>query len=243
MLSGMASDANPKIRGDGPVLVVDDDQKIVHLVRTYLEREGFRVETAADGLAAIAAARARQPRLVVLDLMLPGLDGFAVMRALRAGSPTPILMLSARGSTADRVLGIATGADDYLPKPFSPAELVVRVHAILRRAGPPAVDIERRELADLVIDRGRHEVRRHDQRIELTHAEFWMLVALVDAGGRVVSRERILDALYGQGESDVLDRTVDVYIRRLREKLGDDAGRPRYVATVRGAGYRAMINA
>ncbi|MGH2492612.1 MAG: response regulator [Candidatus Limnocylindria bacterium] len=243
MLSTVASGASRKIRSDRPVLVVDDDPKIVHLVRTYLEREGFRVETAADGLAAIAAARELQPQLVILDLMLPGLDGFAVMRAVRSGSPLPILMLSARGSTADRIAGIATGADDYLPKPFSPAELVVRVHAILRRVAPAAPDMERRRLADLVIDRGRHEVRRQDERIELTHAEFWMLVALVDAGGRVVSREGILDALYGRGESDVMDRTVDVYIRRLREKLGDSAESPRYVATVRGAGYRALVNA
>jgi two-component system phosphate regulon response regulator PhoB len=151
-------------------------------------------------------------------------------------------MLSARGSTADRIAGIATGADDYLPKPFSPAELVVRVHAILRRATPAAADIERDRLADLVIDRGRHEVRRGDQRIDLTHAEFWMLAALVDAGGRVVSREGILDALYGRDESHVMDRTVDVYVRRLREKLGDDAESPRYVATVRGAGYRALVD-
>jgi len=238
----MAGGAPSQTRADRPVLVVDDDQKIVHLVRTYLEREGFRVITAADGLAAIAAAREHQPRLVVLDLMLPGLDGFAVMRAVRAAAATPILMLSARGSTADRIAGIATGADDYLPKPFSPAELVVRVQAILRRASPSAAPGDKRELADLVIDRGRHEVRRRDQRIELTHAEFWMLVALVDADGRVVSREGLLDALYGRGEADVMDRTVDVYIRRLREKLGDDADEPRYVATVRGAGYRAMID-
>jgi DNA-binding response OmpR family regulator len=242
MLISVTTRATSQTRDERPVLVVDDDQKIVHLVRTYLEREGFRVVTAADGLAAIAAAREHQPQLVVLDLMLPGLDGFAVMRAVRAEAPTPILMLSARGSTADRIAGIATGADDYLPKPFSPAELVVRVQAILRRAAPSAAPDERRKLADLVIDRGRHEVRRLDQRIELTHAEFWMLVALVDAGGRVVSREGLLNALYGRGEADVMDRTVDVYIRRLREKLGDDADEPRYVATVRGAGYRAMID-
>jgi two-component system alkaline phosphatase synthesis response regulator PhoP len=241
MLNPMATRPTSQAHGGRPILIVDDDHKIVHLVRTYLEREGFSVVTAADGLAAIAAAREQQPRLVILDLMLPGLDGFAVMRAVRESAAVPILMLSARGSTADRIAGIATGADDYLPKPFSPAELVVRVQAILRRSSP-APSVERRAIADLVIDRGRHEVRRSDQRIDLTHAEFWMLVALVDAGGRVVSREGLLDALYGQGEADVMDRTVDVYVRRLREKLGDDADEPRYVATVRGAGYRAMID-
>jgi DNA-binding response OmpR family regulator len=238
----MATGATSQTRSGRPILIVDDDQKIVHLVRTYLEREGFSVVTATDGLAAIAAAREQQPQLIVLDLMLPGLDGFAVMRAVRESAAVPILMLSARGGTVDRIAGIATGADDYLPKPFSPAELVVRVQAILRRASPSAASIERRVLADLVIDRGRHEVRRRDDRIELTHAEFWMLVALVDAGGHVVSRDGLLDALYGRGEADVMDRTVDVYIRRLREKLGDDADEPRYVATVRGAGYRAMID-
>ena len=242
MLSSMATRTTSQAHGGRPILIVDDDHKIVHLVRTYLEREGFSVVTAADGLAAIAAARERQPQLVILDLMLPGLDGFAVMRAVHESAAVPILMLSARGSTADRIAGIATGADDYLAKPFSPAELVVRVQAILRRASPRATTVERRTIADLVIDRGRHEVRRRDQRIDVTHAEFWMLVALVDAGGRVVSREGLLDALYGQGEADVMDRTVDVYIRRLREKLGDDADEPRYVATVRGAGYRAMID-
>jgi len=242
MLSSVAR-ANRQIRSDRPVLVVDDDLKIVNLVRTYLERDGFRVATAADGLAAIAKARELQPQLVILDLMLPGLDGFAVMRAIRSGFPVPILMLSARGNTADRIAGIATGADDYLPKPFSPAELVVRVHAILRRVAPAESGSEPRHLADLVVDAGRHEVRRQSERIDLTHAEFRMLVALVDASGRVVSREAILEALYGQGDADVMDRTVDVYIRRLREKLGDDAEHPRYVATVRGAGYRAMIGA
>src|SRR5687767_10398736 len=164
MLSSMATRAPSQTRSGRPILIVDDDQKIVHLVRTYLEREGFRVVTAADGLAAIAAAREHQPQLVVLDLMLPGLDGFAVMRAVRASAAVPILMLSARGNTADRIAGIATGADDYLPKPFSPAELVVRVQAILRRASPSAAPGDRRELADLIIDRGRHEIRRRDQR-------------------------------------------------------------------------------
>jgi DNA-binding response OmpR family regulator len=229
---------------DEPILVVDDDPKILRLVRMYLEREGFRVATAADGLAAIAAIRERVPRVVVLDLMLPALDGFEVLRVARAESDVAVLMLSARGSTADRISGIASGADDYLPKPFSPAELVVRVKALLRRAEPR----ERSErtplwLGDIAIDLDRHEVRRGADRIALTQSELSLLAALVRAGGRTVTREALLDALYGKDEAEVLDRTVDVYIRRLREKLGDDPDQPRYVATVRGAGYRALIEA
>ena len=228
---------------DAPILVVDDDPKILQLVRMYLEREGFRVITAADGLAAISAIRERTPRLVVLDLMLPTIDGFEVLRAARAESDVAVLMLSARGSTADRISGIASGADDYLPKPFSPAELVVRVKALLRRAEPREPARRSLLLGDLAIDLDRHEVRRNGQRIALTQSELSLLAALVRAGGRIVTREVLLDALYGKDEAEVLDRTVDVYIRRLRDKLGDDPDRPRYVATVRGAGYRALLDA
>ena len=224
-----------------PILVVDDDTKILNLVRAYLEREGFAVITASDGRAALAAVRESHPRLVVLDVMLPELDGIAVLRALRESSNIPVLMLSARGAIADRVYGINEGADDYLAKPFSPMELVVRVKAILRRAETTTASAAHGELrhADLVIDLDRHEVRRGADRIALSGAEFRLLVALVEGGGRVLSRELLLDTLHGAGESEALDRTVDVYVGRLREKLGDDAEHPRYVATVRGAGYRA----
>src|SRR5438132_7388709 len=151
----------PTAADDAPILVVDDDPKILQLVRMYLEREGFPVVTAADGVAAVAALRERAPRLMVLDVMLPTLDGFAVLRAARADSDFPVLMLSGRGSTGDRVSGIASGADDYLPKPFSPAELVVRVKALLRRtASRDAGESALLRLGDIVIDRGRHEVRR-----------------------------------------------------------------------------------
>lgn len=223
-----------------PILVVDDDAKILQLVRTYLEREGFTVITAADGVAALAAVRLSQPRLVVLDVMLPELDGLAVLRTVREESSVPILMLSARGQTADRVHGLAEGADDYLPKPFSPAELVVRVQAILRRVAA-ATDAGKgtRTLHDLVIDLDRYQVWRGRDRIMLTAAEFRLLSALATAAGRILTREALLSTLYGDAEGEVLDRTVDVYIGRLREKLADDAERPRYIATVRGVGYRA----
>jgi len=230
---------------DRPILVVDDDAKIVRLVRTYLEREGFSVVTAADGPAALDAIERHRPALVVLDLMLPELDGRAVVRAVRRddeAAATPILIVSARGSTLDRIAGLEDGADDYLPKPFSPAELVLRVKSILRRSATATADtapVARLVLDDLVVDLDRYEVTRADQPIPLTRVEFRLLVALIEAGGRVLTRDQLLDAVYGQDGADVLDRTVDVHIGRLRDKLGDDADAPRYVATVRGIGYRA----
>jgi DNA-binding response OmpR family regulator len=230
---------------DRPILVVDDDAKIVRLVRTYLERDGFSVVTAADGPAALDAIERHRPALVVLDLMLPELDGRAVVRAVRRddeAAATPILIVSARGSTLDRIAGLEDGADDYLPKPFSPAELVLRVKSILRRSASATSDTApsaRLVLDDLVVDLDRYEVTRADRPIPLTRVEFRLLVALIEAGGRVLTRDRLLDAVYGQDQADVLDRTVDVHIGRLRDKLGDDADAPRYVATVRGIGYRA----
>jgi DNA-binding response OmpR family regulator len=230
-----------------PILVVDDDAKIVRLVRTYLERDGFSVVTAADGPAALDAIETHAPALVVLDLMLPELDGRAVIRAVRRDAEagrTPIIVLSARSSTIDRIAGLEDGADDYLPKPFSPAELVLRVKSVLRRtaagrqrddAGSPPVIRH----ADLTIDPARHEVRRGDDPIDLTRVEFKLLSTILAADGRVLSRDQLLDAVYGQEASDVLDRTIDVHIRRLRDKLDDDPDAPRYVQTVRGVGYRA----
>jgi len=228
-----------------PILVVDDDAKIVRLVRTYLERDGFAVVSAADGPAALDAIERYRPALVVLDLMLPELDGRAVIRAVRGdetAAATPILIVSARGSTLDRIAGLEDGADDYLPKPFSPAELVLRVKSILRRtaaATPDAVAHPPLVLADLVVDLDRHEVTRDGEPITLTRVEFRLLTSLIEAGGRVLTRDQLLDAVWGRDQDEVLDRTVDVHIGRLRDKLGDDAEHPRYVTTVRGIGYRA----
>jgi DNA-binding response OmpR family regulator len=239
-----------------PILVVDDDAKIVRLVRTYLERDGFTVVTAADGAAALEAIETHLPALVVLDLMLPELDGRAVIRAVRRddeAAHTPILVLSARSSTIDRIAGLEDGADDYLPKPFSPAELVLRVKSILRRsaasmapagaaadASGSAPDQPVIRHGDLTIDPSRHEVRRDDgSTIDLTRVEFRLLASILGADGRVLSRDQLLDAVYGHEATEVLDRTIDVHIRRLRDKLDDDPEAPRYVQTVRGVGYRA----
>jgi DNA-binding response OmpR family regulator len=226
-----------------PILVVDDDPKIVTLVRTYLERDGFSVVTAANGRAALAAITESEPRLIVLDIMLPELDGLALMRILRERSEVPIVLLSARGSTADRVYGIHEGADDYVVKPFSPAELVVRVKAVLRRterASARPKDRGTLRHSDLAIDLDRLEVRREDRIIPLTAAEFRLLTALVQAEGRVLTRQVLLDALYGPVQGDALERTIDVHVGRLREKLGEDVDHLRYIATVRGVGYRAV---
>src|SRR5262245_35245543 len=226
-------------RQAGPILVVDDDPKIVALVRTYLERERYPVVTAADGREALAAIEALTPRLVVLDLMIPEIDGLAVIRRARERGDVPILVLSARGSVGDRILGLSEGADDYLPKPFSPAELVIRVKTILRRTERDAVAGQVLVLGDLEVDPDRHEARIAGRPVALSALELRLLAALLDADGRVLGRDRLLDAIHGEGEGDVLDRAIDQYVKRLREKLGDDPAEPRYVATVRGAGYRA----
>ena len=232
---------------DRPILVVDDDVKIVRLVRMYLERAGHRVIEATDGRSALSAIASEAPALVILDIMLPEIDGLAVLRAVRRTDQTPVIILSARGLTDDRITGLGAGADDYLPKPFSPAELVLRVQRVLERTGDGrgggtrTAERNREPIRhrDLVVDRERHEVRIADRLVPLTSVEFRLLVALLDEDGRVLTRDQLLDAVYGQDEADVLDRTVDVHIGRLRDKLGDDAERPRYVATVRGVGYRA----
>jgi DNA-binding response OmpR family regulator len=234
-MAGMAATSRADRR---PILVVDDDAKIVRLVRTYLERAGYRVVEATDGRSALAAITIEMPILVVLDVMLPEVDGLAVLRAVRRTDRTPVIILSARGLVDDRIAGLAAGADDYLPKPFSPAELVLRVERILERSEPAAVKGPIHH-GDLVVDRDRHEVRIGNQLVVLTSIEFRLLVALLEADGRVLTRDQLLDAVYGQDEAGILDRTVDVHIGRLRDKLGDNAEEPRYVATVRGAGYRA----
>ena len=252
MLSMPSASSDPVIPA-APILVVDDDAKIVRLVRTYLERDGFIVVTAADGPAALDAIERHAPALVVLDLMLPGLDGRAVIRAVRRDEEsghTPILVLSARSSTLDRIAGLEDGADDYLPKPFSPAELVLRVKSILRRtaSSPPIPERPDRadrpdapviRHADLTVDPARHEVRRGETPIDLTPVEFRLLSAILAEDGRVLTRDQLLDAVYGHESNDVLDRTIDVHIRRLRDKLDDDPDAPRYIQTVRGVGYRA----
>ena len=223
-----------------PILVVDDDPKIVHLVRTYLQREGHRVTAAHDGRSALASMALDPPALVVLDLMLPEVDGISVLRAIRRRDATPVVVLSARGTARDRVEGLEEGADDYVPKPFSPAELVLRIRRLLRTPDPGPQTHEPIRHGALVVDRDRRRVTVDGAPVELTRIEMELLLALLDADGRVLTRDQLLDAVHGRGEAFVLDRTVDAHIKRLRAKLSDDPDAPRFVATVRGVGYRAV---
>jgi len=221
-----------------PILIVEDDPNTAALVATYLQREGFITLSASDGRQALELARREQPGFVILDVMLPKVDGWEICRQLRQTSDVPILMLTAREEEIDRVLGLSLGADDYVVKPFSPRELVERVKAILRRVRPRTAEEPSLLSHDgLRLDLVRHEVSVDGRRIELTAAEFKLLHALLRAPGRVFSREVLLEQFYPDGES-VVDRVVDVHIGKLRQKLGDDPTRPRFIETVRGFGYR-----
>jgi DNA-binding response OmpR family regulator len=226
---------------DTTVLVVDDDSRLVSLVRMYLEREGFQVVAAYDGEQALALAARVHPRFVILDLMLPKMDGLTVCRRLRKNSDVPILMLTAKVEEADKIAGLRIGADDYVTKPFSPRELVERVRTILRRAsgGRPA-----RQLAhgDLVMHLDRHEVTLDGRGLELTGFEYKLLQTLMEFPGRVFTRDQLLAHLYAFDESVVTDRTIDVHIGKIREKLGDDPAQPRYIQTIRGVGYRFQVS-
>jgi DNA-binding response OmpR family regulator len=221
------------------VLVVEDDVRITNLLRLYLEREGFGVVAAYDGRAALESAERARPSLVILDLMLPHLDGVEVCRRLREHSDVPILMLTARVDEVDKLLGLSLGADDYVTKPFSPREVVARVKTILRRARR---EVPRRILRhrELEMDLERHHLRREGREVHLTPIEFKLLQAFLEAPERAFSREQLLNRIYAFNEADVVDRTIDVHVGKLREKLGDDPARPRYIATVRGVGYKLL---
>ncbi|MEO8511592.1 MAG: response regulator transcription factor [Chloroflexota bacterium] len=229
-------------RSTRPILVVDDDAKIAQLVRVYLEREGYRVVAAHDGNAALAALALDEPALVILDLMLPQVDGMAILRAIRRRDRTPVLILSARGAAQDRIAGLLEGADDYVTKPFSPAELVLRVQRLLRPPHPGTADRPARGTitrGSLTVDIERQEALLHGVPLSLTRVELALLAVLLEGDGRVLTREHLLDAIHGTDDGDVLDRSIDAHVRRLRAKLGDDPARPTYIATVRGVGYRA----
>ena len=213
------------------ILVVDDEPSIVGLVRGYLEREGWAVLTASEGREGLNVARRERPDVVVLDLMLPGLDGVEVCRELRTFSDAFVVMLTAKSEEVDKLVGLAVGADDYMTKPFSPRELVARIKAILRRARTP-VPVG----AGLDLDVARRAVRVDGQPIELTRTEFEILAALAREPGAVVERPSLLASVWGPGFDD--DHLVDVHVANLRRKLGDNADHPRFVETVRGVGYR-----
>ncbi len=220
------------------VLIVDDEERLRALVRTYLEREGYRVLTAANGREALRLARTEKPDLIILDIMMPEMDGYDFMRAHRAEHlPGAIIMLTARVDDADAVLGLELGADDYVTKPFSPRVLVARVRAVLRRTGaqPPAAQVLR--AGAVVVDRSAHAVTVGGHSIDLTPSEFDLLSALISAPGRVFSRAQLLEQVQGVAY-EAYERTIDVHIKNLRAKLEDDPRSPRYIETVYGVGYR-----
>lgn len=222
----------------GRILVVDDDPTIADVVVRYLERDGHQVECVGDGHEALRRAEAATPDLVVLDLMLPGIDGLEVCRRLRERAPVPVVMLTALGEEVDRVVGLETGADDYVTKPFSPRELALRVRSVLRRARGPLGTSVPEVLRDsrLVVDVGAHEVTRDGAPVTLTAREFDLLAFLLRHPRQVFSRTQLLEQVWGWTFGDL--STVTVHVRRLREKVEDDPAAPRRLVTVWGVGYR-----
>ncbi|HYK99532.1 MAG TPA: response regulator transcription factor [Candidatus Acidoferrales bacterium] len=221
------------------LLIVDDDTNLRHTLGYAFRQEGFEVMTAEDGDKALVSFRQTHPDLVILDVMLPGRDGFEVCRALRRESDVPVIMLTARDTELDKVVGLEIGADDYLAKPFSTRELIARVRAMLRRTRrkEPAQADTRLEMEGLVLDGARHRVMLDEREVELKPKEFDLLAFFMGHGGQVFGREQLLASVWGYdfaGDS----RTVDTHVKTLREKLGDDAERPRWIETVRGVGYR-----
>ena len=224
------------------ILVVDDETTVRQTVAAYLEREGYTVHSAADGVSALKAFRAHGPDLIVLDIMLPGLDGLEVLHQVRQTSDVYVLLLTARADETDKIIGLTVGADDYLTKPFSPRELVARIKAILRR-GRGAVPADHTlAVGSLRIDPDSRQVWKAGQPVELTTTEFDILHALARHVGRVLSREQLIEQVWGYDYYGD-ERVVDVHIGRLRKKLDDDAGKPETIVTVRGVGYRLEAGA
>jgi DNA-binding response OmpR family regulator len=224
------------------ILVVDDEKKIRDLLAAYLRADGFEVAEAKDGSEALAKIRNAKPDLVILDVMMPGMDGIEVLRELRKTSDVFVMMLTARAEETDKLIGLSVGADDYLAKPFSPRELVARVKAILRRGRERAVaEEEVLRFDDLTVDLARREVTRGDRTCDLTALEFDLLGALTSAPGRVFTRRQLVERVWGWdffGD----ERVVDVHIRNLRKALGDDASDPQVIGTVRGVGYKLVAD-
>ena len=223
------------------ILVVDDEKKIVDIVKAYLERESYQVIVAYEGKSALELARRHLPDLIVLDLMLPEITGWDICRTLRKTSDVPIIMLTARDETTDKIVGLELGADDYVSKPFDPKELVSRVKAVLRRSEGKMVPKSRLDVADLSIDVEKRLVRRGDETIGLTPIEFEILKVLAENPGRVYRRMQLLDIVQGDAYEGY-DRTIDSHIKNLRKKIEPDPEHPRYIITVYGVGYKLEEN-
>lgn len=218
------------------VLIVEDDEKLAALIQTYFQKEGFATVIVHDGLSGVRLADERRPDILVLDLMLPGLDGWEVCRRIRKNSDVPIIMLTARDDETDRLIGLEIGADDYVTKPFSPREVVARAKVILRRTyKQPLSQITR--IGSLLIDVGRHEVRKGDEKIELTPTEFKILELFTANSGRVLSRLQIVEKIQDYA-FEGYDRTIDAHVKNLRRKIEDNPKEPRLIQTVYGFGYK-----
>jgi len=223
------------------VLIVEDDKNTANLVALYLNREGFETIIAHDGRQALELARHHKPIFVILDLMIPLLDGWEVCRQLRQSSDVPILILSAREEEVDRVSGLTLGADDYVVKPFSPRELVARVKAILRRGRMESEKDQKVYTCEgLVVDTEKYKVTLNGKRVTLTPHEFSLLKTLMSSPGKVYTRDQLLDHLYPKQEANVIDRVVDVHVGKLRQKIEKEPSNPRYILTVRGVGYQFL---
>ena len=219
------------------ILVVDDKANVRTLVREYLEAENFRVVTAENGQNALYAARQEKPDLILLDIMMPEMDGFEFIRSYRKGSDTPIILLTAKLEESDKVVGLELGADDYITKPFGMRELVARIHTVMRRAGQIPHPSSRMQVDEIVLDRETHSVTVSEKPVHLTPSEFDLLALLMIAPGRVYSRLDLLEDLQGSSFEGVA-RTIDVHIRNLRAKIEADPANPQYIETVFGVGYR-----
>ncbi len=219
------------------ILIIEDEPELVRVLRDYLERAGFEVEAAHDGVAGVSLYQHKRPDLVLLDLNLPGMDGLDVARELRRHSEVPIVMVTARVEETDRLIGLELGADDYISKPFSPREVVARVRAVLRRAQPKKEEPEIIRAGEVEIDRTRHRVWVQGREVDLTPTEFRLLAALAAEPGRAFTRLQLLEAIQGDAYEGY-ERTVDAHIKNLRAKIEPDPKRPRYVETVFGVGYR-----
>jgi len=228
-------------RPPGTVLIIDDERNIVDLLRSYFEAEGFRVLDGRDGLEGLSLAQQESPEAIILDVMMPGLDGIETLRRIRQFSDAHVIMLTARTEEADKLVGLAVGADDYVSKPFSPREVVARVRAALRRRSGAFAEegAKRLRALDLVIDEERFEVKREGTPVVLTPTEFKLLAALAGSPGRVFTRDQLLERVWGDSHYD--PHLVDVHVQNVRKKLGDDPADARYVETVRGIGYRFKV--
>lgn len=223
------------------ILVIDDEERLRTMIKAYLTQEGFDVVTAGDGQEGLYVLRDQKPDLIILDLMMPNMDGYTFLRALSKERDTPVIILTAKPDESEKVLGLELGADDYVTKPFSLRELTARIRAVLRRAGlmPPEPEVLR--ASNVVVDRAGRSVQVNGTRVDLTPSEFDLLSTLMSAPGRVFTRAELLDRVQGVSYEGY-ERTIDVHIRNLRNKIEDDTRHPRYVETVFGVGYRFASN-